>query len=48
MNDKRINVIIPDDLKLSVKLKATAEGKTLTQVVLDLLKKWLNQQGKRK
>lgn len=41
MIEQRINVIIEPALKKRIQIKALKEGKTLTDVVLYLLKKWL-------
>lgn len=40
-NDNRINVIIDPDFKQNIRIKATFEKRTITEVVIDLLEKWL-------
>lgn len=40
-NDIRLNVVIDPELKRMLKVKAAEEGKTLTDVVLELLRKWM-------
>lgn len=37
----RINVIIDRDLRREVKVKAAKEGKTITEIVVDFLNKWV-------
>jgi transcriptional regulator len=37
----RIGIQISDDLKADVKIKCAKEGKTIREVVEDLLKKWV-------
>jgi len=39
----RINIQVDDKLKNDVKIKATLQGKTITNVVVKLLKKWLTE-----
>jgi len=37
----RINIEIDEQIKKDVQVKALMQGKTLTDVVVNLLKKWL-------
>lgn len=39
--DSRMNILVTKEFRQEVKIKATNEGKTITQVVTELLKKWL-------
>lgn len=41
MDEKRINIIVDSDFKKQVKIKAANEGKTITEIVVNYLKKWL-------
>lgn len=43
--EPRINVIIDGELKKKAQMRALCEGKTLTDVVTDLLIKWLKTRG---
>lgn len=37
----RINVIVDKELRKEVRLKAMSQGKTVTQVIVKLLEKWV-------
>lgn len=41
LNDDRINIIVEPEFKHKVRLKAMAQKKTLTEVVISLLKEWV-------
>lgn len=41
MDNTRLNIVIGKDLRIKVKMKAAKEEKTLREVVVDLLEKWL-------
>ena len=40
---KRITVDVSEDFHHKVKVKATKEGKTISEVVRELLKRWLEE-----
>ena len=41
MNNIRMNIIITEELRQAVKVKAAQEGKTVTQVVTKFLERWV-------
>jgi predicted HicB family RNase H-like nuclease len=41
---KQINARVSDKLHRAVKMKAAQEGKTMTEVIVTLLKKWLEEE----
>ena len=41
MSEARINIIVPEELKYQVKVKAAKEGKSITQIVVEYLKGWV-------
>ena len=44
-NNIRINVIVNEDIRRSLKTQAFIEGKTITQVVTTLIESWLRKKG---
>ena len=40
----RFNALVPTSLHRQVKVKATQEGKSMTEVVIDLLEQYLNKE----
>lgn len=39
--DKRINIKVTESFHKQIKIKATKEGKTITDVISKLLKEWI-------
>jgi len=40
---KQINARVSDELHRAIKMKAAQEGKTMTEVIVTLLQKWLEE-----
>ena len=45
---KRLTVDVSDDFHRRVKVKATQEGKTISDVLRELLQRWLEEEKKEK
>ena len=43
----RLHVVIPDDLHRKLKHRAIDEGKSVKQLVIEILEKYFNVEGKR-
>lgn len=42
---KRLQAIVPEEFHRLVKVEATKDGKTVKELIVELLKQWLKEKG---